>query len=47
MTAIPRDLRRAGVTELRLSQATAGWVASGQGWRMHAAELNVLPAAGK
>jgi hypothetical protein len=44
MTAqnVPRDLRKAGVTELRISLATAGWLASGRGWLLHAAELNVL-----
>lgn len=42
MSTIPRDLRKAGVTELRLSLATAGWVAGGSGWLVHAAELNVL-----
>ena len=39
---IPTDLVRKGVTGLRVSHSTAGWIATGPGWLIATDELNQL-----
>jgi len=38
----PADLRQFGVETLKPSLATAGWLAAGPGWLVHADEINII-----